>query len=1487
MTTDLYGVPLQLDIEPLSLYAITPDMHLYALAEAGHEDCWLSTFCRHPLHPGPCKGWKHMLHGVSPGAWHALERRRIDTANARRKARIAALKAAGKKVPPRLEKEIPYPAANAVPTGPKPVLWKPPTPDQAKKALPKTSTQIAADIAARRAAAKPPGVPVPAVPVAPSALPKREQHAVDAGQTLINSAAALGATLTTVQQEKATQHIHDVLGKLKPGEKLSDDRKISATINGIVKRAVDAANSAGKPLTPKQAVDLRGDIVAHVDAGVPDTPILVTSAANHAGLKSVAPPSPPKNPPSSPPSASPNAPSAVKTTPPKATPLATPKPSNAPATKTATSSAPSSAPSAGPAKAAPAKTLAPAAAAKAPTPAKASAPAAPAKATTPVPAGPAPVRAVSATNVQQATVVAQRKLPGAGVAKKQIPVYGKLTKDDYDSLPQDVRDKIDADLTTAHAKFLDPKKQAEVKALQDRFGGGGGVKKSAPPAAAPAASAPAPTPAPAPKPVSTFPQLDALKAEKDPVKIAQAWGDTWSKARTAEQTEALEKHRQAIQNDPGQPAWLRTMMYHEGPNVHPTAAGHVAGEPPSPNGTWFPTQTKVNTLFDISPASLAKQPPYVHQAITERRNQGVRDLLNSGQHQTTLRMIFGSENDDLEKYNTLDPKAKQGVDSALRMVRDSTGSLRPDRASKWQKAIDHTQGITYTGAQRKALDAIHDTYGNPTMADFAGLSRSDFQALAPTHQQAITFSLQKIQSTSLSADKIKIRHLEADLKGNAPNYASSAANDSAWAAGRDKGDLSALDRVAIHGALTVPQFDDLSPGDRANVSSDMSNLANPPRGVTSQVSLKARHSLQRRLDTLKKDIRPNAAADAIEASDPLGSGWIDPTRIAAYTRLSQSDFAALPSVYQEAIDEDLINIGVNNPNAYNSLMQKLHPGWTPPHAPATPVTTAPATGPVKDTLDVLYGQHPKSSHVSHQLKTYGSLPLADFNRLQPHEQTTLLSDLSYIATTSVGPNKSKAQKLIDRFTPPGTAAGTIPPQPMSIPANAVAGQNRVADPAGTPGLLVQATNKGVSGDGFTRKVNGGSGPWGKYGAAGLMLRHVDTDGTTRYLMIERGPGISDPGKWQFPGGAIDSQETPHQGATRETIEELGFKGDALKDARVHGEHVFTVPGVIGPPNNEWKYSSIVATVPTMLKADLSTSHARAETAQAKWMTADEIKALDTKGKLLKPLAGGQLEKNVMSLFPAAAPAGPGRPGPRTTKAPRLTGTPMMPKPAKAHKPSKGKDLLSDTAAKNKLRQDVKQARGRFAGKVADDRLAAIGEMQGFDDVPTVRTRTEIDALLATGDYIEAWRGVRGSYRKNAADINEEMRTGPAYYGRGVFGNGYYLATQRSVAKQYSDGTKNSVVRMLIPKEAAIKLHADMVREAHANSSSRSKAKGSGYEDGTLWDEGRYAAAKGVDGIEIRHTSGGGQGLSARHVAQPGKPAYNWLNRSVLIMQEAD
>lgn len=823
--------------------------------------------------------------------------------------------------------------------------------------------------------------------------------------------------------------------------------------------------------------------------------------------------------------------------------------------------------------------------------------------------------------------------------------------------------------------------------------------------------------------------------------------------------------------------------------------------------------------------------------------------------------------------------AKVGTYIALREL-DGTGKASPD--------------------VHAALLAASDSFSGANDIDvFRKLAPGDYAVLPAYARTAIGEHLNTLQTRAERGGALRTwtaqdnalkefpAALAAHLNGTRTPMSDRRLRNAADVANYGQKIVNPHDRVRVYSEVPIARFtNDMSTATQAQIHGDLDKI-----GADTALPLKIRYDAQMTRD-VRLDIGRNLSLHQLVAVGSVDPSFLHTDKDVqdALNNLDKAEFDSLASPFRDGVDERIKTL----PGAQQQLFTaKFHPA-APTATPAgyTPTVQTNVPPHVQAALDTIYGVHPsgKSHTMAHQLSTYGALRGSDFGQLNAQEQGHLLGDLSFIATTAKGPSADKARKLIDRFTPPGTPSGQVPTGAVIPPANAVPGQTRYATPLKG---LEQAKDSGTSGDGWI-SLPGGGRVWGAHGAAGLLLQHVDPQtGEKRYLMVQRGPAISDPGKWTFPGGASDSKETPHQGAARETIEELGLKADALKDALIHGDHTYSVP------NHSWKYTTVAAQVPTMIKPNLTTAHARAETSDAKWMTIEEIRALDKSGKLHGPIAGGKLEQNIISLYPQGTGQTLGqvaRPGPVTKRLGRLhlpSGGRQAPATFNAwphpHKQSKGRNLVSDKTNIDKLRQDVKQARNQYDGKTADGRLAAIGNMQGFDDTPTVASKKEVDRLLATGDYIEVWRGVKGnSYRaagKTAAQINEEMRSGPAYYGKGIFGNGYYLATQKSVATQYADNTKNSIARILIPKSAITEHYDKVEREAHAASSSRSKAKGNTYEEGTLYDPGRWAAAKGVDGIEIQshHTSGGGW---ARHVAKPGQPAFNWLNRSVLIIQEA-
>lgn len=1544
----------------LDLYAQTPDLYgergreavLVAFAEADldpyaadpHAFCTfdgLNVFCRNPLHPGPCKGWKHMLHSVAPGTLKALETERVRKLNEGRAARVKTLQQAGKPVPRHLSRPI---VAKIPPTA-APPPFHPPSPQTAKAVVGQipTSQNIGRAITARRVGSSlPAGIrmdagslkkgdyarvvgtdqygktttltgyvqtvgpvkvrgksglaiqmaespdgsggwrgvvyvqdgtkvdrgtppakpPAPAPTASPAPSSGSGRRAMEVADRLTDH--GMGRKLSGADRATLSKQLQDLHDNGDPnghltqlaegyGAKITDktarynsmalSAKVKQAVNDEIKKALGKDGTGKTPLTDLM-VESWSDSAARTR--LQSTVDAIDQHSLHPAPNAPAVPSAPAMPAGHP------APYSDKVL----HGLSDQKLDNA-ITMNGTTSPLGKQLVAEKARRTAAKMAQPT-----------------------LPSAPSPPAGASAA-AKHASEVAHRSAPGAALAKNHLGAYDKIDKAEFDALPADTQGKILDDLKVAHGKFLDPKKKAQAQALIDRFS----------PASAPAAALPA-----TPKRGVEAQAQALLNVSKDHPDVAARWIQLSYRANSPEERKALEDVRAAIEADTSRPLWLRgAMAAHSEHNKSLLGTGSRldravldATDPPSSSGKWYPTGAMLANMLDAPDAELAKLSPLLRETIQTRRDEAAKILLDQSPS-TALREIFGSTSPSdavkMDDYAKLGTKVQADVkhEVAAKIKDHLRSGGHTSMASEWQRVDDAINATKYTHAVQEAINDAQHSFGTSTrrIDVYSKLSKDDVDKLPEAHRKLIRARLDEVAGRSATdpTSAQDARHLAAHWDGTFPSYRSQNATNAAVAATLDKGILSDHSRQIIYTHMDKSEFDSLSQTDQAAVLSDMGAMSNK---AGSTLSSTQRFELQRRRDSFEDRHYPTESIRAIVFADPTHNP-AESARIAAYSDLTSTQFADLPKVYQDAIEFDVANIGLSNPSAQHAIFSKIKPGYVTPAA-ATPSPSTSRDQRTQDALDVLYGMHPKAKVGSHQLATYGKLRTAQFNTLAPHEQSALLGDLSYIATTSKSPTtKDKANALISRFTPPGTPPGVVPNQALSVPPNAVTGQTRVADPTGTLGLLQVLPNTGQSGDGWFYPPGGGRAVWGKYGASGLLLRHVGDDGKTRYLMVQRGPAISDPGKWQFPGGARDSKENAYQGGAREVVEELGFDRDALANARVHGTHEFSIPG-------GWSYTSVAATVPKQLQPDLSTHHARAETSDAKWMTAEEIDKLDQGGKLLSPLAGGKLQQNVISLFPPSALV---RPGPVTSRPARLAGTPSAAPPAQktAHKPSTGKNLIPDSQAERDLRAKVSATRKNYRGKTADERLAAIGALQGYDDTPTVVDKGEFERLLKTGDYIEVWRGVTSGGGKSAKEIAEDFRSGPAYYGTGIFGNGYYFSTRKDVAEQYSSGWRASgssggLIRALLPKTAKTKDH-DAVAAGAKQTSSSVPYRYIGRQNmggGTFHDEGRYAAAIGLDAIEVGHRSyspGGG----ATHIASAGKPSYNILNRSTLIVLE--
>jgi len=134
------------------------------------------------------------------------------------------------------------------------------------------------------------------------------------------------------------------------------------------------------------------------------------------------------------------------------------------------------------------------------------------------------------------------------------------------------------------------------------------------------------------------------------------------------------------------------------------------------------------------------------------------------------------------------------------------------------------------------------------------------------------------------------------------------------------------------------------------------------------------------------------------------------------------------------------------------------------------------------------------------------------------------------------------------------------------------------------------------GDGYT-VCDQGHEHWGLNGAAGLLVRHHDDDGETRYLLQHRSPYVQHGRTWSTPGGAMGSGETPEHAALREAREEMGeLPGDL--------EHHHTVTDDHGG----WSYHTVVMDSPTRFRPSGS-GETDWESEGSGWFTPGEIQGL--------------------------------------------------------------------------------------------------------------------------------------------------------------------------------------------------------------------------------------------------------------------------------------
>ena len=134
----------------------------------------------------------------------------------------------------------------------------------------------------------------------------------------------------------------------------------------------------------------------------------------------------------------------------------------------------------------------------------------------------------------------------------------------------------------------------------------------------------------------------------------------------------------------------------------------------------------------------------------------------------------------------------------------------------------------------------------------------------------------------------------------------------------------------------------------------------------------------------------------------------------------------------------------------------------------------------------------------------------------------------------------------------------------------------------------------LDGDGWIRCAEGHD-HWGRHGAAGLLLRCIDTTGRQHVLLQRRAFWTHHGNTWGLPGGAKASWETPEEAALRELREEVEL---AVADV--------TVSHVHDDDHGGWSYWTVIATIHELAEAVPCSR----ETAEMRWVPIEDVDTLE-------------------------------------------------------------------------------------------------------------------------------------------------------------------------------------------------------------------------------------------------------------------------------------
>jgi 8-oxo-dGTP pyrophosphatase MutT (NUDIX family) len=134
------------------------------------------------------------------------------------------------------------------------------------------------------------------------------------------------------------------------------------------------------------------------------------------------------------------------------------------------------------------------------------------------------------------------------------------------------------------------------------------------------------------------------------------------------------------------------------------------------------------------------------------------------------------------------------------------------------------------------------------------------------------------------------------------------------------------------------------------------------------------------------------------------------------------------------------------------------------------------------------------------------------------------------------------------------------------------------------------------GDGWVRCALGHR-HWGLFGAAGLLLRHLDPTGADWLLMQHRSWWSHHGDTWGLLGGARMPEESAEQAAGREAWEEAALPSGSYR-----------LTGSYTDEHGGWSYTTVLADAGSLIPVDPARGLS-AESADVRWVRRDELHRL--------------------------------------------------------------------------------------------------------------------------------------------------------------------------------------------------------------------------------------------------------------------------------------